>query len=321
MYHKKICIINCYFGPLPASFGYWIESCKKNPTIDFLLFTDQNYQSNLKNIKIIYTTLDEIYSKISKEFKLKLSYNKPHKLCDFKPFYGLIFSDYLENYDYWGHCDLDMIFGDLRGFLTPDLLKENEKIYSLGHLSIYLNTEEVNRRPFLENDKLKLKDVIDNEKTLGYDELDGISNIYKLYKFSIYEKIDFADISHKYKRFKLSTAYGNVKNYKQQIFCWEDGKVFRYYIDKDNLIKRDEFSYIHFQKRSFSNSNHNIVNIKKFIISYNGLIEIGENTIIDENYIKKHNRYNGILFEKFEELVFNIKMILRGIFRKIGLML
>ena len=37
---KKICYIVPYFGKLPKNMKLWLNSCKTNPTIDWLLYTD-----------------------------------------------------------------------------------------------------------------------------------------------------------------------------------------------------------------------------------------------------------------------------------------
>ena len=60
--------------------------------------------------------------------------------------YGEIFEDYLLGYDFWGMCDMDMIFGDLSRFITTDILEKHDKIYQLGHLTLYRNNKEVNGR-------------------------------------------------------------------------------------------------------------------------------------------------------------------------------
>lgn len=41
--------------------------------------------------------------------------NIPMKLCDLKPFYGIIHRDLLEknNYEWWGFGDIDVAYGDL----------------------------------------------------------------------------------------------------------------------------------------------------------------------------------------------------------------
>ncbi len=71
---------------------------------------------------------------------------QPYKLCDFKPAYGFLFEDYIQDYEYWGHCDCDLVFGDLETLLTPILKEGYDKVFAVGHLTIYRNTVENNRR-------------------------------------------------------------------------------------------------------------------------------------------------------------------------------
>jgi hypothetical protein len=73
----------------------------------------------------------------------------PYKLCDFKPAYGFLFEKHLTGYDFWGHCDLDIIFGDIRAFMTHELLENYDVIssrhdYVTGSFALYKNTPEVN---------------------------------------------------------------------------------------------------------------------------------------------------------------------------------
>lgn len=51
-----------------------------------------------------------------------------YKLCDFKPTYGLIFSEYIAKYDFWGMGDIDVIYGNIRDFITEDVLNNNDII-------------------------------------------------------------------------------------------------------------------------------------------------------------------------------------------------
>lgn len=39
---KSICICSVYIGKLPNKFVFWMNSIRNNPSIDFVLFTDQN---------------------------------------------------------------------------------------------------------------------------------------------------------------------------------------------------------------------------------------------------------------------------------------
>lgn len=48
--------------------------------------------------------------------RLKITFSSklpPYKLCDLKPFYGVIHEDILSKYDYWGDGDIDLVYGDL----------------------------------------------------------------------------------------------------------------------------------------------------------------------------------------------------------------
>ena len=45
---KKITIIICYFGKLPNYYKIWEYSAINNPTINFLLVTDQKIKSKEK---------------------------------------------------------------------------------------------------------------------------------------------------------------------------------------------------------------------------------------------------------------------------------
>ena len=40
---KKIALIVCYFGPFPKCFPFWLKTCAANPSVDFLVYTDQEY--------------------------------------------------------------------------------------------------------------------------------------------------------------------------------------------------------------------------------------------------------------------------------------
>lgn len=76
-------------------------------------------------------TFDELKEKIQSKFGFGIKITEPHKLCDYKPAYGYIFEDYLKEADYWGHCDIDTILGNLDKFLG-DLLNQNyAKLFAL----------------------------------------------------------------------------------------------------------------------------------------------------------------------------------------------
>lgn len=82
-------------------------------------------------------------NKIQSKFDFKISLERAYKICDFRPAYSYIFQEELEKYQFWGYCDLDLIFGDIDKYLSDELLSENFVIGKYGHFSIYQNNEEI----------------------------------------------------------------------------------------------------------------------------------------------------------------------------------
>ena len=54
--------------------------------------------------------------------------------------HGFLFEKYIKDFDYWGHCDCDLIFGNLEKNVTPLLNEDYDKLFAAGHLTIYKNT-------------------------------------------------------------------------------------------------------------------------------------------------------------------------------------
>lgn len=73
---------------------------------------------------------------------------EPRKLCDYRPAFGMMFSDAACDPDWWGWSDLDCVFGDLPAFLTPerlleyDLITDHASIVN-GPFSIMRNSEKM----------------------------------------------------------------------------------------------------------------------------------------------------------------------------------
>jgi len=141
----SIVFLICWYGEYPWYFPYFIHSCRYNPDIDFLIFTDNNAKLELpENVKIIPYSLEQFKAEASKALGFDVAIESGYKLCDFKPAYGFIFQDYIQNYDFWGYCDVDVIFGNIRAFMTNELLNEYDIIsarhdYLTGCFALYRN--------------------------------------------------------------------------------------------------------------------------------------------------------------------------------------
>ena len=312
----SICVIGVYFGKLPAYFNLWLKSCEYNPDIDFLVITDDESDENVfpQNVRKIKMTLNEMKALADEKLGLNTALVTPYKCCDFKVVYGNIFADYLNDYDFWGHCDFDLIFGDIRHFITDDILQKNDKIFDLGHLAIYRNTDKVKEYYKLPGGRHDYIKVFTSAVSYAFDERNCIYQIYKTNNLPMFDKIIYLDIYSIYTRFKV--VHG-IKNYKHQVFYWENGKVFRAYKNKKSIFY-DEFVYIHFKKRGFSDTINKP--ISKFYISVNGFSSKESSGVPS---LKEMNKINPFVFKKeFSEILNNVFRLfmrkVKGVLRRVS---
>ena len=307
---KSIVLLNCYFGEYPNYFNLFLDSCRANPTVNFLLFTDNEIVDIPDNVTLIHTTFNDIKAKIQDKFDFNISLDAPYKLCDYKPIYGFIFEEYISKYDFWGYCDVDMIFGNIRHFLTEDKLEQYDKFYKLGHLTVFRNTKDINIA-FLKDPKERYKAAFTTKKITVYDEYQGIQKVFDEQGFSTYFARDYADITTAKNRFTLSDRLVDDcenNNFENQVFVRENDCIYRYY-ESNGSIGREEFSYIHLQKRKFKTA----INLTEdYYITFNGFIPKNEESI----GVAIIQKYNGIDYKK--ELVMRYRRCTFKIKRRIN---
>ena len=141
---KKICLVVPFFGEFPDYYRLWLESVKYNPNIDFLMITDNKYNyEKLKNVHVKKMTFEKLKKRIQELYEFKIRLKSPYKLCDFRPAFGEIFEEELQEFDFWGYCDIDLIFGDISKYVTEEILEKYDKINFHGHFSLYRNNEKL----------------------------------------------------------------------------------------------------------------------------------------------------------------------------------
>ena len=254
MKEARICFIVPYFGKLPAYFQIWLNSCKSNPTINWILFTNDkaNYEYPT-NVRVVYCSFEDIKSLIYKNFDFDIRIDTPYKLCDYKVAYGEIFSDYLKDYDFWGYCDIDLIWGDIRKFYTPGLLAKYDKIGNQGHATIYRNEPDVNSRYKLAiDDESYIEDYTTAE--ICCTDVKLIRKVYEKYGFNAYNEAIYAGLE-KYEPGFYLQAKPKSESWKnrRQIFLLERGKLIRYFLNDKNEVLQEEYLYIHFFCRPMKN--------------------------------------------------------------------
>lgn len=255
----KYIIFSPYFGKLPQNFELWLQSCQYNEDFLFIVFTDCNYQQSLPpNVVLKYMSFTELQQLVQSKFDFLISLRTPYKLCDYKPAFGYIFQEYLgKNCSYWGHCDMDLILGNLKTFL-PD--SNYDKIAYLGHFSLYKNTPELRKAFMLSSESaISFKDVFSSDIHFAFDEAYqyGINAILHTNHKTIYPLQQYvADISNLYENFAISIYQhpGFIRQSNKRIFSFEDGRIYAHTLENHEMISKREYAYIHLQKRSMANT-------------------------------------------------------------------
>ena len=256
MANKTINIIIPYFGEFPNYYQLFLNSCACNGTVDWTIITDNTkayqYPPNVHRVEMSFK---DILCVIKEKFDFDITINSVHKLCEFKPAYGYIFNNLVRGYDYWGYGDMDLIYGDMREFLTDEILSY-DKVFTLGHLSLLRNTDEINRL-FMKsiNGKELYKEAFSRGENYNFDEdfMDklNINTIFRKYGYSVWDKSFAADIYTKSNRFLLDLGDGKTEKNKEAFFVWNNGRLVRFSMEDTNVIKND-YLYIHLQKRKMN---------------------------------------------------------------------
>ena len=244
--HRCVLVLP-YFGVLPEYFPLFLRSVEFNPQFDLLLVTDCDVRGLEipPNVRVIQGTFDEIKNRICNTVGRKVCLASPYKLCDYRPLFGLVFEEELCDYDFWGHCDADMLWGDLGAFITPEHLDMYDKLLVHGHFSLCRNVADVNEVPLRYGDvACGLHMALGTDQTCYFDEV-GMQLVAQIAGMRVWRNPTFADILPS--RYKLQLApICDYKNQNGQRFFWEDGHVWRYVPATQTV---DEFMYIHMQKR------------------------------------------------------------------------
>jgi hypothetical protein len=280
---KKVFLVP-YFGSFPNYFQLWLDSCGRNKDFNWIILTDCDLK-NLKfynNTTFINTTINDIERIIKDTIYEESILTTPYKLCDYRPVFWSILDYYQIKYDYWGYCDIDLIFGNLSKFLPDSKLKKYDKIMSNGHLTLFNSKKEIKEAYKLSGSKYNFKEIFRNVENIGFDEHHGINKIFESNNFNTYKNISIvADIDPQFKSFYL---FYQPYNKTEQFFALKEGKVFQYY-KKNNFIKIREFAYIHIQKRKM-NLDEDIIGENTYLINQDGFSKLNKD--ISSNFITKN---------------------------------
>ena len=118
------------------------------------LFSDCGTPDDLPdNVQIVPISFVDYCQLVSERLGIPFKPANPYKLCDIKPALGHIHAEHLADVDFWGFSDIDLVYGQLRGYFSEerlaryDLLSTHARRVS-GHLCLLRNNERM-RQAFM----------------------------------------------------------------------------------------------------------------------------------------------------------------------------
>lgn len=171
---SRIAIIVPYFGKFPEYFPVFLKSLKANPLISYHFWTENPRPESAKDIDNVFfhnISFKDYCEKVSYELDIDFTIDNPYKLCDVRPFYSYIHRKELSGYDFVGFGDIDLIFGDIQGYIEPvidrlDFFSTHADRIS-GHLCFYRNDENFRNLAFK---ILNWQSVLSKKDHYGIDE-------------------------------------------------------------------------------------------------------------------------------------------------------
>src|SRR3990167_4488234 len=139
----KVKILSAWFGPKPIWYRQFVAQMARFKVIDWepIPIPAQSWKEQVNWLNSYATEI------------LGVSCNKGmsgNDTCDIRPTYGELFAEQYRGYDWWGWCDLDMLFGDLDRLLPELLTNDCEVInfkpdYLSGCFVLFRNVPEITR--------------------------------------------------------------------------------------------------------------------------------------------------------------------------------
>ena len=136
----RVLILIPYFGAWPPWMALFLESCRWNADIDWLFLTDCGpLEADVPdNVRVVATSLDGFLRLASDRLGIEIAWREAYKICDLRLGLGTICREHVAGYDFFGWGDLDVIYGNLRSFLTPEVLGHDIVSFCADHLSGHL---------------------------------------------------------------------------------------------------------------------------------------------------------------------------------------
>jgi len=235
-----------------------------NPDVHWLLLTDEPVAGAPPNVRVQPTRFPDLAARIQGHFDFEISLERPYKLCDFRPAFGEVFRDELAGYDFWGHCDLDVVFGRIRDHLPPEAF-DADKILIQGNFALYRNTAEAAAWFRHEIDGISYREVLTTPDAMHFDEMAGISYLLRDLDVPVWDEETIFDLSfHRYR-----TRAEHPRGRDPRRYAWEEGEVCEYRLE-DGAVTRRTALLVHLQKRTMRAPSAEVLAADRYWITANG---------------------------------------------------
>jgi hypothetical protein len=253
-----------HFGARPSWFALVLRSMAANPDVHWLLVTEQPVPDPPPNVAVQLCGFGDLAARIRNHFTFEISLERPYKLCDFRPAFGEIFADELAGYDFWGHCDLDVVFGRIRDHLPAEAF-DADKILFQGNFALYRNTGEAAGWYRHEVGKISYYDVMTTPEARHFDEWGGIYHVLDDLGVRSWHRETIFDLSFASYRTRAESAPGR----SPRRYAWEEGEVCEYSLEGGDVARRTAL-LVHIQKRTMRPPSQAVVDAGRYWIDANG---------------------------------------------------
>jgi hypothetical protein len=256
----SIQLIVPHFGGRPSYLPLVLNSMAHNPQVHWLLITDHPVADAPPNVAVHLCKFDDLVARVQTCFDFPIALERPYKLCDFRPAYGEIFQQEIAGYDFWGHCDLDVIFGRIMEHL-PEQAFHHDKILFQGNFALYRNSPDTAAWFRHEIDGVSYREVMTSPAAKHFDEWAGIYHIVRDLGVPYWQQDRIFDLSFSMYRTRADVPPGD----DPRRYAWEDGEVCEYRLERGDLRRRTAL-LVHLQKRTMRAPTADVVHADRYWI-------------------------------------------------------
>lgn len=132
---RKLLIVP-WFGPLPPWFPHWRTNIAR--------LAEHGYHVHLD--RDLHAFRQRCHDRLGVQCSVVAGEGKVH---DYRAAFGVLYADVIDGYDFWGHTDLDCVYGRVEEWVTEEFLDDldihsNHIDYICGPWTLYRNRPEIN---------------------------------------------------------------------------------------------------------------------------------------------------------------------------------